>query len=92
MDKYVIEREIPKVGSSTPEGFCQAARKSNDVLDELEGVQWVESFVTPDKLFCIYLATGEDVIREHAARSGFPATRIHKVKTVLDPTSANATV
>jgi Protein of unknown function (DUF4242) len=90
MEKYVIERDIPGVGGNTPEGFCKAARQSNQVLGQLEGIQWMESFVTPDKLFCVYLADNEQVIRDHAQKSGFPATRIHKVKTVLDPTSANA--
>ncbi len=89
MNKYVIEREIPGVGGNTPEGFCKAADQSNKVLDKLDGIQWLESFVTPDKLFCVYLADNEGVIRDHAQKSGFPATRIHKVKTVLDPTSAN---
>ena len=89
MDKYVIERDIPGVGGNTPEGFCKAARQSNQVLDQLNGIQWQESFVTADKLFCVYLADSEAVIREHAQKSGFPATRVHRVRTVLDPTSAN---
>lgn len=89
MNKYIIEREIPGVGGSTAEGFCDAARQSNRVLDTLHGIQWLESFVTPDKLFCVYLADDEKVIREHAEKSGFPATRIHRVRTVLDPTAAN---
>ncbi len=89
MKKYVIERDIPGVGGNTPEGFCEAADQSNRALDPLEGIQWIQSFVTADKLFCVYLADDERVIREHAQKSGFPATRIHQVKTILDPTSAN---
>lgn len=89
MKKYVIEREIPGVGKNTAEGFRNAASHSNGVLDQLEGVQWVQSYVTPDKMFCVYLAEDETVVREHAEKSGFPATRIHQVGTILDPTSAN---
>jgi hypothetical protein len=90
LQKYVIERDIPGVGSNTPEGFCKAAQKSNETIDQLDRIQWLESFVTPDKLFCVYLAEDEKVIREHAQKSGFPATHIHKVKTVLDPSTAKA--
>jgi hypothetical protein len=89
MKKYVIEREIPGVGKHTAEGFCEAADQSNRALDPLDGIQWIQSFVTPDKLFCVYLADDEEVIREHARTSGFPATKIHLVRTILDPTSAN---
>jgi hypothetical protein len=89
--KYVIEREIPGVGGNTEEGFRKAAARSNNVLEKLGGdIQWIESFVTADKLFCIYLASNEKVIRAHAEQSGFPATRIHEVHSVLDPTTANA--
>lgn len=89
MKKYVIEREIPGVGKNTAEGFCAAADQSNRALDPLDGIQWIQSFVTADKLFCVYLAEDEKVIREHARTSGFPATKIHAVRTILDPTSAN---
>ena len=89
MKKYVIEREIPGVGKNTAEGFCEAADQSNRALGPLDGIQWIQSFVTADKLFCVYLADDEKVIREHARISGFPASKIHAVKTVLDPTSAN---
>ena len=89
MKKYVIERDIPGVGSATAECFCQATKQSNRALDPLEGIQWIQSYVTANKLFCVYLADDEDVIREHAETSGFPANRIHQVKTILDPTSAN---
>ena len=89
MKKYVIERDIPGVGGATREGFCKAAEQSNRALDPLEGIQWIQSYVTANKLFCVYLADDEDVIREHAETSGFPATKIHQVRTILDPTSAN---
>lgn len=89
MKKYVIERDIPGVGGNTAEGFCKAAAQSNTALEPLEGIQWIQSFVTPDKLFCVYLADSEEVIREHARTSGFPATKIREVRTILDPTSAN---
>ena len=89
--RFVIEREIPGVGKNTADGFRKAAARSNGVLDTLgDGIQWVESYVTGDKLFCVYLASDEEVIRKHADLSGFPATRIHEVRAVLDPTSANA--
>ena len=91
MFKYVIEREIPGVGKNTAEGFCQVARTSNAAINKVgEGIQWQESFVVADKTFCIYLADSEAKIREHAQKSGFPATRIHQVKAVIDPTTANA--
>jgi hypothetical protein len=90
MKKYVIERDIPGVGKNNAEGFRNAAAKSNAVLERLgDRIQWVESYVTGDKLFCVYLAANEKIIRDHAEQSGFPASRIHEVRTVLDPTSAN---
>ena len=91
MKKYVIEREIPAVGSLEREQLRGAAQKSNDVLKDLgTGIQWVQSYVTADKLFCIYLARDEAIIRDHARISGFPATRIYEVKRVIDPTTATA--
>ncbi|HSP16923.1 MAG TPA: DUF4242 domain-containing protein [Thermoanaerobaculia bacterium] len=90
MNRYVIEREIPGVGKNTAEGFCQVAKASNAALDKVgDGIQWQESFVVADKTFCVYLAENEDKILEHAKKSGFPATRIHQVRAVIDPTTAN---
>jgi hypothetical protein len=87
--KYVIEREVPGVGSSSPEGFCAIAEKSNGVLGRLgTRIQWVHSYVAADKTFCIYLAESEELIREHARLSGFPANRITEVVTVIDPSTA----
>jgi Nickel responsive protein SCO4226-like len=91
MKKYVIERDIPGIGSLPAESYCAGAQRSKQTLDGLgTGIQWIESYVTADKMFCVYLADHEDLIRTHAQQSGFPATRIHPVKTILDPTSAPA--
>ena len=89
MNKYVIERDISGVGKNTAEGFRKAAEVSNRALDALCGIQWIQSYATDDKLFCVYLAEDEEVIREHAEESGFPATRIYQVRTIVDPTTAN---
>ena len=89
--KFVVERDIPKVGSFEREQLRSAATKSNEALRQLSpAVQWVESFVADDKTFCIYLATDEGVIRKHAQISGFPATKITEVKKMIDPTTAAA--
>lgn len=91
MKKYVIEREIPKVGSLTPEQVRAAAGKSNDVLAQLgPDIQWQESYITADKMFCVYLAKDEEVIQRHAELSGFPATKVTQIDRVIDPTSALA--
>ena len=87
--RYIIERDIPKVGSFEREQLKGAAAKSNEVLDKLApDVQWIESFVTDDKTFCVYLAKDEAVIRKHAELSGFPATKITEVRKIIDPTTA----
>ena len=89
MPKYVIEREIPSVGYVSLEGLQAAARKSNCVLQNLgPQIQWQHSYVTGNKLYCIYIASDEAMIREHAKESGFPATRIFEIKTTIDPTTA----
>lgn len=88
MKKYVIERNIPGVDKLTAEQLKGAAQTSNDALAKLDGVQWVESFVTEDKTFCVYLAKDEEVIKEHARLSGFPANRITEVKGVISPITA----
>lgn len=89
MHKYVIERDVPDIGSAGRDVLREAAKKSNSVLAELApDIQWVESYVTDDKTFCIYLAKDEDVIRKHAEMSGFPATKIHPVGKTIDPTTA----
>jgi hypothetical protein len=89
MQRYVIEREIPGAGKLTFEDLRGGAAKSNGVLRELgPDIQWVHSYVAGDKVYCIYNATSEALIREHAARSGFPANRITPVSLVIDPTTA----
>ncbi|MBZ5521894.1 MAG: DUF4242 domain-containing protein [Acidobacteriia bacterium] len=89
MKKFIIEREIPKVGALEGEPLREAAAKSNQALCQLgSDIQWVESFVAADKTFCVYLAADEAIIRRHAELSGFPATRITEVKKMIDPTTA----
>lgn len=93
MKKYVIEREIPNIGASTPSQLCAAAETSNEALAQLApDVQWVHSYVVRDRTFCVYLARDEAMIRRHAELSGFPATRIHEVCAVFDPSSATSIV
>lgn len=89
MKKYVIERALPGIGRSTAAELCGAAAKSNEALATIgKDVQWVESYVTADQTYCIYLAEDEAAIRRHAELSGFPATRIVEVKSMIDPTTA----
>jgi hypothetical protein len=89
MRKFVIEREIPAIGSAEREALKAAAQKSNATLKELgTDIQWVESFVAAEKTFCVYLAKDEAIIREHAKRSGFPANKITEIKKMIDPTTA----
>ena len=87
--RFIIERDIPKVGTFERDQLRGAAAKSNEVLDKLApDVQWVESYVADDKTFCVYLAKDEAVIRKHAEMSGFPATKITEVRKMIDPTTA----
>lgn len=91
MQRFVIEREIPGAGRMTSKELREAAAKSNEVLSKLgPGIQWVQSYVTGDKLYCVYNAHSAELIKEHAAKSGFPANRITTVTAVIDPTTANA--
>ena len=86
--KFVIERDIPKAGSLDREQLRGAAAKSNGVLREIgPDIQWVQSYVTDNKIFCVYLGADESIIRKHAEMSGFPATKIYEVKKVIDPTT-----
>jgi hypothetical protein len=90
MRKFIIEREIPQVGTFEREALRAAAAKSNEVLRQLgPDIQWVESYVAEDKTFCVYLASDEAIIRKHAEISGFPATKITEVKKSIDPTTAS---
>ena len=89
MKKYVIERDMPEVGNKTAEELRQAAAHSNEVLSGLgPGIHWLESFVTRDKIFCVYIADDQNKVREHAKQSGFPASSVREVRTILDPSSA----
>jgi hypothetical protein len=89
--KFIIEREIPAVGSLEREQLRGAAAKSNEALREIgPDIQWVESYVANDKTFCVYLAKDEAVIRKHAEISGFPATKITEVRKMIDPTTEQA--
>ena len=91
MPKYVIEREIPGVGGSTADALQAVSQTSCSVLRELgPEIQWVQSYVTDNKIYCVYIAPNEELVREHAARGGFPANSIAEVKTVIDPTTAEA--
>jgi hypothetical protein len=87
--RFIIERDIPKVGSLEREQLRGAAAKSNDALSQLApDVQWVESYVAENKTFCVYLAKDEAVILRHAEISGFPVTKITEVRKIIDPTTA----
>ncbi len=87
--KFVIERDIPDVGTFDREQLRGAAAKSNEVLQQLgSDIEWVESYVADNKTFCIYLAINEDIIRKHAEISGFPATKITEISKMIDPTTA----
>ena len=89
MPKYIIERELPGAGSLSSEQLHGVAQKSCGVLNELgPQIQWLESYVTPDKIYCVYIAPSEDLIRRHAEQGGFPADRISEVKTIIDPTTS----
>jgi hypothetical protein len=89
MPKYVIERELPGAGKLTPQELKAVSQKSCGVLRNLgPSIQWVHSYVTDDKIYCIYNAPNEQMIRDHASQGGFPANRISEVKTIIDPTTA----
>ena len=89
MPKYVIERDIPGAGNLSPQELQSISRKSCSVLQNLgPQIQWVHSYVTGDKVYCIYIAPSEDMIRSHAQQGGFPANRISEIKSVIDPTTA----
>lgn len=89
MPKYVIEREIPGAGQMPPDELQAVSQTSCDVLRELgPEIQWVHSYVTGDKVYCVYIAPDEEMIREHAEKGGFPADSISEVANVIDPTTA----
>ncbi len=88
MPKYVIERDIPGAGKLTPQELQGIAQRSCGVLKTLPELQWVQSYVTDDKVYCVYIAPNEAAVREHASRGGFPATRVSQVRTIIDPTTS----
>ena len=89
MPKFLIEREIPGAGDLTAEELQGISQKSCGVLREMgPQIQWVESYVTDDKVYCVYIAPDEEAVREHAAQGGFPANRVSRIKTTIDPTTA----
>ena len=91
MPKYVIEREIPGAGALTPQQLNAIAQKSCSVLRELgPQVQWVQSYVTGDKIYCVYIAPDEATVRKHAQMGGFPANVVSRVHTTIDPTTAES--
>lgn len=88
MPKYVIERTVPGVGALNTDDLRGISEKSNSVLAEMGGdVQWLHSYVTDDKIFCVYVAPDEARVREHATRGGFPADAVRPVSTIIDPTT-----
>jgi hypothetical protein len=89
MPKFVIEREIPKAGSLSPQQLQEISQKSCGVLRGMgPQIQWVQSYVTDDKIYCVYVAPDEAAVREHARQGGFPANRISRIQSVIDPTTA----
>ena len=91
MPKYIIEREIPGAGALTAEDLQGISQKSGGVLSEMgTKIQWVESYVTDDKVYCVYIAPDEATVRAHAEQGGFPANRISQIKGMIDPTTAEA--
>lgn len=89
MPKYIIERDIPNAGALTTEQLQGISQKSCSVLRAMgPQIQWLQSYVTGDKIYCVYIAPDEASIREHAEKGGFPANRISEVKTIIDPTTA----
>ena len=89
MPKYVIERDMPGAGKLSPQELHGAAQKSCNVLRELgPQIQWIQSYVTDDKLYCVYIAPNEDLIRKHAQQGGFPANRISRIRGMIDPTTS----
>lgn len=91
MPKYVIEREIPEAGKLSAEQLQAISQKSCAVLESLgPKIQWIQSYVTDDKIYCVYIAPNEEMVREHAKQGGFPANRVSEIKQVIDPTTAES--
>jgi hypothetical protein len=89
MPKFVIEREIPGAGKLSPQELQAISQKSCGVLGAMgPQIQWIQSYVTDDKIYCVYIAPSEETVREHASRGGFPANKVSKVVSMIDPTTA----
>ena len=89
MPKYLIEREIPGAGKLSPDELQAVSQKSCNVLQRLgPQIQWVQSYVTGDKVYCVYVAPSEEIVRKHAQEGGFPANKISEIKSIIDPTTA----
>jgi hypothetical protein len=89
MPKFVIEREIPGVGKLSPQELQGVSQKSCSVLRELgPQIQWLQSYVTDDKIYCVYIAPDEETVRKHAEMGGFPANRISQIRSMIDPTTS----
>ena len=89
MKRFIIERDLPKIGDAGKEDLKDAAKTSNAALAELgKDIQWIKSYVAENKTFCVYLAKDEEIIRKHSELSGFPATIITEIKRIIDPTTA----
>jgi cell division inhibitor SulA len=91
MPKYVIEREFPEAGKLSGDALQAISQKSCGILKDLgPQIQWVQSYVTDDKIYCVYIAPNEELVREHAEQGGFPANRISEIRTIIDPTTAES--
>src|SRR5258706_16233793 len=89
MPKFVIEREIPGAGKMSSQELKAVSQKSCSVLRELgPSIQWIQSYVTDDKIYCVYIAPDEEMVRKHAQKGGFPANQIARVRTIIDPTTS----
>ncbi len=92
MPKFLIERTVPGAGQMDAAGLAAIAGESNKVLRDLgPDIQWVQSYVTDDKITCVYLAAGEEIVREHGRCGGFPVDSVHEVRSIIDPTTAQVT-
>jgi uncharacterized protein DUF4242 len=90
MPKFVIEREIPGAGKLSAEQLQAISQKSCGVLKGMPAVQWLQSYVTDDKIYCVYIAPDEAAVREHAKQGGFPANRVSRIRTMIDPTTSES--
>jgi uncharacterized protein DUF4242 len=93
MNRYVIERDLPGAGTLSADQLRDVSRTSSAVLRDMgPGIQWIQSFVTADRIYCVYLAENEQLVREHAKRGGFPCTKVSEVLQVIDPVTATSGV